>query len=272
MIPCALSIAGSDSSGGAGIQADIKAMTELGVYAETVIAALTAQNTQGVQGVLPVEPAFVLQQIDSVFSDIAPHAVKIGMLANEEIVRTVAQGLRNWGARHVVLDPVMVATTGASLSKTEAVQAMQEELIPLAEVITPNIPEAEALSGIVISSKADMEQAARTLCHAGARAVLVKGGHLPTCADDVLVVVDESDNVNFNDPKIYWFEAQRVDTQNTHGTGCTLSSAIASFLARGFSLVDAVQEAKRYLLGALAHDLNLGKGYGPVNHMWMQNS
>lgn len=270
MVPCALSIAGSDSSGGAGIQADIKTMTALGVYAETVIAALTAQNTQGVQGVVPIEPDFVTKQIKSVFSDITPHAVKIGMLANEEIVRAVARELRDWNAQHVVLDPVMVATTGASLSKTEAVRAIQEELIPLAEVITPNIPEAEALSGIAISSKEDMKQAARTLCRAGARAVLVKGGHLPTCADDVLVVVNDSLSATSDDMKSYWFEAQRIDTQNTHGTGCTLSSAIASFLARGYSLIDAVRQAKQYLSGALAHDLNLGIGYGPVNHMWMQ--
>lgn len=259
MIPCGLSIAGSDSSGGAGIQADIKTMEALGVYAETVITALTAQNTQGVQGVMPVDASFVFKQIESVFSDIKPDAVKIGMLPNAEVVHAVARGLRAWQAAHVVLDPVMVATTGASLSKDEAVQAVKEELIPLAEVITPNIPEAQVLSGITIQTKEDMVTAGIVLYRRGARAVLVKGGHLAGCADDVLVLSED---------EVTWFGEKHVKTQNTHGTGCTLSSAIAAYLAKGLSLEDAVERAKRYLTGALIHDLDLGKGFGPVNHMW----
>ena len=259
MIPCALSIAGSDSSGGAGIQADIKTMEALGVYAETVITALTAQNTQGVQGVMPVESSFISQQIDSVFSDIQTHAVKIGMIPNADSVHAVARGLRAWEASHVVLDPVMVATTGASLSEDSAVQALKEELIPLAEVVTPNIPEAQALSGVTITAREDMVTAGIVLCKRGARAVLVKGGHLAGCADDVLVMSEE---------EVIWFSEKRVKTQNTHGTGCTLSSAIAAYLAKGLSLEEAVERAKRYLTGALIHDLDLGKGFGPVNHMW----
>ena len=259
MIPCALSIAGSDSSGGAGIQADIKTMEALGVYAETVITALTAQNTQGVQGVMPVESSFISKQIDSVFSDIQPHAVKIGMIPNADAVHAVARGLRAWEASHVVLDPVMVATTGASLSEDSAVQALKEELIPLAEVVTPNIPEAQALSGVTITAREDMVTAGIVLCKRGARAVLVKGGHLAGCADDVLVMSEE---------EVIWFSEKRVKTQNTHGTGCTLSSAIAAYLAKGLSLEEAVERAKRYLTGALIHDLDLGKGFGPVNHMW----
>lgn len=259
MISCALSIAGSNSSGGAGIQADIKTMTALGVYAETAITALTAQNTQGVQGVLSVEPNFVAQQIDSVFSDIRPDAVKIGMLPNADTVHVVAKKLKEWKASHIVLDPVMVATTGAALSEDAAVRALKEELIPLAEVVTPNIPEASALTGIAIVNKDDMATAGIVLCRLGARAVLVKGGHLSGCADDVLVLGE-------ND--VTWLSEKHVKTQNTHGTGCTLSSAIASYLAKGLLLDEAVGRAKRYLTGALIHDLDLGSGYGPVNHMW----
>lgn len=259
MIPCALSIAGSDSSGGAGIQADIKTMEALGVYAETVITALTAQNTQGVQGILPVDDTFISQQIESVFSDIRPDAVKIGMLPSADAVHAVVRGLRAWEASHVVLDPVMVATTGASLSEDAAVQALKEELIPLAEVITPNIPEAQVLSGVSIKTKDDMVTAGIILCRKGAHAVLVKGGHFTACADDVLVMSEDD---------VTWFDEKHVKTQNTHGTGCTLSSAIASYLAKGMPLSKAVERAKRYLTGALIHDLELGKGYGPVNHMW----
>ncbi|MED9872345.1 MAG: bifunctional hydroxymethylpyrimidine kinase/phosphomethylpyrimidine kinase [Eggerthellaceae bacterium] len=259
MIPCVLSIAGSDSSGGAGIQADIKAMTALGVYAETAITALTAQNTQGVQGVLPTSPEFISQQIESVFSDIRPDAVKIGMLPNEESVCAVARALRGWQAEHVVLDPVMVATSGASLSEDGAVAALKKELLPLAEVITPNIPEAQVLSGVPIETEDDMVAAGVVLCNRGAKAVLVKGGHLHTCADDVLVMSEDETE---------WFRASRVKTDNTHGTGCTLSSAIAAYLAKGLPLTEAVARAKRYLTGALIHDLDLGEGPGPVNHMW----
>lgn len=259
MIPCAVSIAGSDSSGGAGIQADIKTMTALGVYAETVITALTAQNTQGVQGVVATSPEFVTAQMDSVFSDIRPHAVKIGMLPNDAVVTAVAGSLRKWKAHRIVLDPVMVATSGAALSEDAAVRAMVEQLMPLAEVVTPNVPEAEVLANKPIASKADMEAAAYAICEQGAKAVLIKGGHLGESADDVLLVQGCAP---------LWLSAPRVETVNTHGTGCTLSSAIAAYCAKGFSLEDAVRAAKQYLTGALMHDLKLGSGYGPVNHMW----
>ncbi len=256
---CALTIAGSDSSGGAGIQADIKTMTALGVYAECAITALTAQNTQGVQGVVPTEPSFVRAQIDSVFSDIRPDAVKIGMLATAEIVKAVAEGLRVHNATNIVLDPVMVATSGDNLSEDSAVAAL-DELLPLAKLATPNIPEAEVLSGMSIQSKEDMLRAALLICEKkGCSAVLVKGGHLTTTADDVLVSKDGS---------VSWFSHERIATNNTHGTGCTLSSAIATYLALGADLNQAISQAKEYLSQALINDPRLGKGNGPVNHLW----
>ena len=259
MTPIAVTIAGSDSSGGAGIQADIKTMTALGVYAESVITALTAQNTIGVQGVVATDPAFVSLQMESVFSDIVPDAVKIGMLPSAGIVTAVADGLHAHQARNVVLDPVMVATSGAALSADEAVRALGERLLPLADVVTPNIPEAEVLSGRSIVSRADREAAAHAIQARGARAVLVKGGHGRGDADDVLLTAEGT---------VTWFSQERIATDNTHGTGCTLSSAIASYLARGVDLVEAVERAKRYLTGALVHDEHLGRGSGPVNHRW----
>lgn len=259
MMKVALTIAGSDSSGGAGIQADIKTMTALGVMAESVIAALTAQNTLGVQGVVATEPAFVELQMESVFSDIRPDAVKIGMLPTAEVVQAVARGLRRFEADHVVLDPVMVATSGAALSEDAAVRALTEELLPLAEVVTPNIPEAEVLSGMSIATKDDMLAATYAIQRLGASAVLVKGGHLTDDADDVLLM---------SDGELVWFAQERIDTPNTHGTGCTLSSAIAAWLARGYDLAEAVRRAKFYLTGALRHDQNFGAGSGPVNHLW----
>lgn len=255
----ALTIAGSDSSGGAGIQADIKTMTALGVYAESVITALTAQNTVGVQGVVVPEPDFVEQQIESVMTDIYPDAVKIGMLPTAEVVQAVARGLRRFAVQHVVLDPVMVATSGASLSEDAAVRALIEELLPLAEVVTPNIPEAEVLSGMTIQSPDDMIAAARVIQKLGVAAVLIKGGHFADRADDVLLLPDG---------QVVWFKEERIDTHNTHGTGCTLSSAIASWLALGCELEEAIGRAKRYLTGALKHGYDLGKGTGPVNHLW----
>ncbi len=255
---CALTIAGSDSSGGAGIQADIKTMTALGVYAESVITALTAQNTLGVDGVVATEPAFIRQQMDSVFSDIRPDAVKIGMLPTAGAVRAVAEGLRAWDAPFVVLDPVMVATSGAALSEGGAVAAL-DELLPLAYVATPNIPEAEVLSGMRIESRQDMLQAARAILEAkGCGAVLVKGGHLAGTASDVLVERSGAET---------WFETERIETKNTHGTGCTLSSAIASYLAKGKNLQDAVRLAKDYLTRAIKANPGLGQGHGPVNHL-----
>lgn len=254
----ALTIAGSDSSGGAGIQADIKTMSALGVYAESVITALTAQNTTGVQGVAATEPEFVLLQMKSVFEDIRPDSVKIGMLPTAEVVRTVAEGLKCFNAQNVVLDPVMVATSGAALSETPAVEALFE-LLPLSAVVTPNIPEAEVLAGMEIVSREDMLVAARAIQEKGAKAVLVKGGHLAGEADDVLLGPDGSPT---------WLSAERVETKNTHGTGCTLSSAIASYLAKGESLKHAVALAKRYLTQAIKENPGLGKGHGPVNHLF----
>ena len=254
----ALTIAGSDSSGGAGIQADIKTMSALGVYAESVITALTAQNTTGVQGVVPTDPEFVLLQMESVFADICPDAVKIGMLPTAEVVRAVARGLSRFKARNVVLDPVMVATSGAALSEAPAVEALLE-LLPQATVVTPNIPEAEVLSGMGISSKEDMLAAAYAIQLKGAKAVLVKGGHLAGEADDVLLEPDGS---------LSWLSAERVETKNTHGTGCTLSSAIASYLAKGESLKRAVALSKQYLTRAIKENPGLGKGNGPVNHLF----
>lgn len=254
----ALTIAGSDSSGGAGIQADIKTMTAHGVYASSAIAALTAQNTTGVYGIMEVTPEFLANQLDCIFTDIYPDAVKIGMLSSGEIMRTVAGKLRQYEAKHVVLDPVMVATSGSRLMKEDAAQTMQEELFPLAEIITPNIPETEVLTGMEIRSAEDMERAAKLLyenCHC---AVLCKGGHRVNDANDLL----------YWNGKARWIEGRRVDNPNTHGTGCTLSSAIASNLALGFALEEAVRRAKSYLSGALAAQLNLGAGSGPMNHMY----
>lgn len=264
-IACALSIAGSDSSGGAGIQADIKTMTALGVYAETAITALTAQNTQGVQGIVPVDPDFISQQLDSIFSDITPHAVKIGMLPNTHIIEAIAAVLHTWNVDNIVLDPVMVATAGALLAEQNTASALKHDLALFARVVTPNIFEAEVLSGRSIQTKDDMEDAARSLCEEGMQAVLVKGGHLAATADDVLAY-RENDALHS-----MWFDGRRIETKNTHGTGCTLSSAIAAYLAKGASLIEAVGRAKAYVEGALAYDLHLGRGHGPLNHMWMQS-
>lgn len=255
----ALTIAGSDSSGGAGIQADIKTMTAHGVYAMSAVAALTAQNTTGVYGIMEVGPEFLAAQLDCIFTDITPDAVKIGMLSSGEIMRTVAEKLRQYGAKHVVLDPVMVSTSGSRLMKEDAVHVMQEELFPLAEVITPNIPETEVLTGMEIQSPGDMERAARLIYENWHCAVLCKGGHRVSDADDLLYWNGEAK----------WIRGQRIDNPNTHGTGCTLSSAIASQLALGCNLEEAVRKAKVYLSGALAAGLNLGKGSGPVDHTFM---
>jgi len=255
----ALTIAGSDSSGGAGIQADIKTMSALGVFAQSAITALTAQNTTGVYGVHAVPPEFIAQQIEVVFDDIRPQAVKIGMLSEPEQVQAIAQTLQKVQADNIVLDPVMVATSGAELSSNASVDAMRKLLMPLACVVTPNIPEAQVLAGMDITSREQMEQAAHAILAAGAQAVLVKGGHLSETADDYLLQADGTGT---------WLSAPRIATENTHGTGCTLSSAIASYLALGESLPDAVAKAKQYLTHALENDPQLGKGRGPLNHFW----
>ncbi len=252
----ALSIAGSDCSGGAGIQADLKTMTMHRVYAMSVITALTAQNTMGVRAVMEVTPEFLQEQLNAVFDDIPPQAVKIGMVSSAALIRVIAQTLRERKQSHVVVDPVMVATSGSKLLADEAVETLQKELFPLAEVVTPNIPEAQVLSGIAIQTKQDMERAARMISRDFGCAVLLKGGHRVEEASDVLVQKGECT----------WFVGERIANPNTHGTGCTLSSAIAANLAKGQDLVHAVRCAKEYLTDALAAMLDLGQGSGPLNH------
>lgn len=252
----ALSIAGSDSSGGAGIQADLKTMTMNGVFAMSAVTALTAQNTTGVTAILESTPEFLKQQIDAVFEDIYPDAVKIGMISSTELIQVIAECLCRYEAKNIVVDPVMVATSGSVLMKTDAVDTLMKELLPLATVVTPNIPEAEILSGMSIKSKDDMMAAAKLIGDTYGCSVLLKGGHS---------IHDASDFLYSNGEEI-WFEGKRIDNPNTHGTGCTLSSAIASNLAKGYDLVESVQRAKDYISGALAAMLDLGAGSGPMNH------
>ena len=252
----ALSIAGSDSSGGAGIQADIKTMAMNGVFAMTAVTALKAQNTTCVRAIQESTPDFLREQIDAVFEDIRPDAVKIGMVSSSELIRVIAERLRHYKAENVVVDPVMVATSGSALMKTDAVETLMEELFPLAALITPNIPEAQILSGFTIESAADMEAAAKKIHAEHGCAVLVKGGHSINDANDLLCA----------DGKLCWIEGKRIDNPNTHGTGCTLSSAIASNIAKGYDLETSVRRAKEYISGALAAMLDLGKGRGPMNH------
>lgn len=254
-----LSIAGSDSSGGAGIQADIKTIVAHHLFAETAITALTAQNTTGVFGVVDVDPAFVAAQIDAVFDDIRPDAVKIGMVSSVAIVDVIAERLEAHGARNIVVDPVMVATSGSRLIDDDAIEALKGRLIPLADIITPNIPEAEVLCGFPVENEGDMERAAQTLVLLGRGAVLVKGGHGHQGANDVLTTPDG---------QTIWLRHEAIDTVNTHGTGCTLSSAIACGLAEGHDMPTAVSNAKDYVTGALAAGLDLGRGSGPLDHMW----
>ena len=254
----ALTIAGSDSCGGAGIQADIKTMTVNGVYAMSAVTALTAQNTVGVSSIMEATPEFLGDQLDAVFTDIFPDAVKIGMVSSKELIRVIAEKLKEYGAKQIVLDPVMVATSGAKLISDDAVEALKSELIPLADVITPNIPEAEVLSGMEISSPKAMEAAAEKIYREFGCAVLMKGGHQQNDANDYLYGAGGGT----------WFYGKRIDNPNTHGTGCTLSSAIAANLAKGCSLSQAVENAKNYLSGALAAMLDLGRGSGPMNHAY----
>lgn len=254
----ALSIAGSDSSGGAGIQADLKTMTMNGVYAMTAITALTAQNTTGVRGILESTPDFLRQQLDAVFEDIRPDAVKIGMVSSPLLIQTIAERLRFYQAQRIVLDPVMVATSGARLIQPEAIETLCRELLPLALVVTPNIPEAELLAGCTIDGAGAMEEAARLIGQRYGCAVLLKGGHSINDANDLL----------YAEGKLRWFAGKRIRNPNTHGTGCTLSSAIAANLAKGFDLPTSVERAKAYLSGALAAMLDLGHGSGPMNHAY----
>ncbi len=252
----ALTIAGSDSSGGAGIQADIKTMTANGVYAMSAVTALTAQNTTGVAAISEVTPQFLAQQLDCIFTDISPDAVKIGMVSSAALIGTIAEKLAQYHALHIVLDPVMVATSGARLMEEAAADVLCTRLIPLAEVITPNIPEGEILSGRRITTASEMEDAARAMHERFGCAVLLKGGHQISDANDCLC--DASG--------IHWFTGKRIDNPNTHGTGCTLSSAIAANLAKGMPLERAVGRAKDYISGALGAMLDLGHGSGPMNH------
>ena len=252
----ALTIAGSDCSGGAGIQADLKTMTMNGVYAMSAITALTAQNTTGVRAIQESTPEFLKQQLDAVFEDIFPDAVKIGMVASSELICVIADRLRYYNAKNVVIDPVMVASAGSSLIKQNAVQTLINELLPISTLVTPNIPEAQVLSGMTIESKEDMIAAAKQIGDSYHCAVLLKGGHSINDANDLLYAKGEQ----------IWFEGKRINNPNTHGTGCTLSSAITSNLAKGFTLAESIQRAKDYISGALAAMLDLGKGSGPMNH------
>lgn len=253
-----LTIAGSDCSGGAGIQADLKTMTAHKVFGMSAITALTAQNTTGVYGILESTPEFLAQQLDCVFTDIFPDAVKIGMVSSAALIQVIADKLAWYEARNIVVDPVMVATSGSKLLRDDAARALMEKLIPLADLITPNLSEAEVLSGLEVKDQDTMLAAAEKMGKAFGVAVLVKGGHLTETAADLL----------WKDGEYRWFETSRVENPNTHGTGCTLSSAIASNLALGHSLEDSVRLAKEYLTGALRDGLDLGRGRGPLNHCY----
>ena len=254
----ALTIAGSDSSGGAGIQADIKTMTANGVYAMSAITALTAQNTTGVYGIMEVTPEFLANQLDCIFTDIRPDAVKTGMVSSSALIEVIAQKLTQYKTENLVIDPVMVATSGAKLISDEAIETLKGKLLGLATLITPNIPEAQVLSGMDIRTAEDMERAAKAIYEAYGCAVLCKGGHQLNDANDLL----------YSKEGARWYQGRRIANPNTHGTGCTLSSAIASNLAKGCSLDEAVERAKAYISGALAAMLDLGKGSGPMNHMF----
>ncbi len=252
----ALTIAGSDCSGGAGIQADLKTMIMNGVYGMSAVTALTAQNTTGVRGIQEVASDFLEKQLDAIFEDIYPDAVKIGMVSSGELIHVIADRLRYYHAQNVVVDPVMVATSGSALMKNDAVQTLIEELLPLASLVTPNIPEAEVISDMPVQTKEDMLTAAKKIGDASHCAVLLKGGHSINDANDLL----------YENGRFQWFEGKRISNPNTHGTGCTLSSAIAANLAKGFTLAEAVRRAKDYISEALAAMLDLGKGSGPMNH------
>ena len=252
----AVTIAGSDSSGGAGIQADIKTMIANGVYAMSAITALTAQNTTGVTGIMEVTPEFLGEELDNIFTDIYPDAVKIGMVSSSALIEKIADKLKEYQAENIVVDPVMVATSGAKLISDEAIGTLKKRLLPIASVLTPNIPEAEVLAEMEIHSADDMIEAAKKISDTYHCAGLCKGGHKLNDANDLL----------YRDGDYRWFNGKRIDNPNTHGTGCTLSSAIASNLAKGFDMDTSVERAKDYISGALAAMLDLGKGSGPMDH------
>jgi len=258
MIKKVLTIAGSDCSGGAGIQADIKTITAHKMYAMSAITALTAQNTTGVYGITEASPEFVAKQLDCIFGDIFPDAVKIGMVSSGAIIEVIAGKLREYGAKNIVVDPVMVSTSGCRLISKEAEAVLKEKLLPVATVITPNIPETEVLCGFPVKNEKDMERAALEIAGRIPAAVLVKGGHMVSDASDLLC----------DRGLVRWFRGERVNNPNTHGTGCTLSSAIACNLAAGRSLDESIRKAKDYLTGALKAMLDLGKGSGPMDHTY----
>ncbi|GKX65046.1 bifunctional hydroxymethylpyrimidine kinase/phosphomethylpyrimidine kinase [Inconstantimicrobium mannanitabidum] len=251
-----LTIAGSDCSGGAGIQADIKTMTAHKVYAMSAITALTAQNTTGVYGVLESTSEFLEQQLDCIFKDIFPDAIKIGMVSSISLIDVIVKKLKEYNAQNIVVDPVMFSTSGHALMCSDAMDTLKNKLIPLADIITPNISEAEALCGFSIENTEQMLEAAKVISSLLNGSVLIKGGHLTDSADDLLYI----------DGKVTWFNGEKIDNPNTHGTGCTLSSAIASNLALGFNMNDSVKNAKSYITGALKANLDLGAGSGPLNH------
>ena len=252
----ALTIAGSDSSGGAGIQADIKTMTMNGVYAMSAITALTAQNTTGVDAISEVSPEFLKAQIDSVFTDIRPDAVKTGMVSSTALIEVIAERLTFYGAQNIVVDPVMVSTSGSKLLADDAIGTLKNRLMRIARLVTPNIPEGQILSGMKVETKEDMLACAKKIFEEYGCCVLLKGGHSINDANDLLY-----DGINF-----VWYEGRRINNPNTHGTGCTLSSAVAANLAKGFSVDEAVKRSKEYISGALAAMLDLGAGSGPLNH------
>ncbi|MDO5562705.1 MAG: bifunctional hydroxymethylpyrimidine kinase/phosphomethylpyrimidine kinase [Synergistaceae bacterium] len=254
-----LTIAGSDCSGGAGIQADLKTMTAHKVYGMSVITALTAQNTTGVYGIFDASAEFIARQIDCVFTDIRPDAVKIGMVSSAEIIKVIAEKLREYKAENIVVDPVMVSTSGSRLLNEDAISALTGCLLPVADLITPNIPEAEVLCGFEIKDRTDMTRAALKITSVIKRAALIKGGHFEDCADDILCSASGD---------ISWFKCDRVKNDNTHGTGCTLSSAIACQLALGNDMPESIRRAKEYVTGALAAGLDLGNGSGPLDHCY----
>jgi len=253
-----LTIAGTDPTGGAGIQADIKTITAHKLYAMSAITALVAQNTTGVYDIMEVPPEFVASQLDCIFTDIRPDAIKIGMVSNSKIIETIEAKLKEYKAENIVVDPVMVSTSGDSLISDEARETLITRLLPLGTVITPNIPEAEVLCGFKIKSTDDMVKAAEKISENLPAAILIKGGHLISTATDLL----------YQNGEITWFSSERIDNPNTHGTGCTLSSAIASNLAKGYTLKESILNAKGYLTGALKAQLNLGKGSGPLEHTY----
>jgi hydroxymethylpyrimidine/phosphomethylpyrimidine kinase len=261
-----LTIAGSDSGGGAGIQADLKTFAALGCFGMSVITALTAQNTVDITAIHKVPAAFIGMQIDAVLDDIGVDAVKIGMLHNTKVIRIIAERLGLWKVKNIVLDPVMVSKSGAKLLNDNAINTLRLKLFPIAAIVTPNIPEASILSGILIESKTDMENAGKAILLLGPKSVLIKGGHSneALCAD-LLCVHGLNGKI-----EMYWFESKRIDTINTHGTGCTLSSAIAAHLAKGFGIKEAVENSKYYISGAIeaGAKYKTGKGHGPVHHFY----